>query len=80
MRIEFVIANRGFSFLANEYDWARDGKDVVLLALFWKQEIPIRIWRIHLSNFSDEGHFSFSTVRNGKKSGWEFQGPIRRIG
>jgi len=79
MRIEFVIANIGFSLHVNEFDWSMDRKNVISFELFWKSAQPIRAWIIHKSNFSGEGMFSFVTYRQGKRSGWAFQGPIRRI-
>ena len=75
MRVEFVIAERGCQFYFREYDINRDCTVLIRLVLFWKK--TLKVWTVE--KLDGDGRCAFSTYREGKRVGWEFQAPIRRI-
>lgn len=76
MRIEFVAFEKGFKLQINEYDIDMDSIVVFMCILFWGRMIKV----LKVQHERDSGRCSFFTFKEGKKSGWEFQAPIRRIG
>lgn len=77
MRIEFMIAERGFRLETFEHSFDEDCLYLFRFGFFWKNIVKSASLKRYKE---DSAAFRFMTNSNGKVSGWEFQGPIRRIG
>jgi len=78
MRVQLVVADRGFTLCVNErnFDVARH----VIFGLVLYLESGIKEWSIERDDLYREGICQFIHSVKGCRTGWRFQGPFQRIG